>query len=98
MNDAFAYENPKPEPNFTPSNYSFIRSHSSQKAQYNTRKPNIYVSKRYRPVSSKTRGPVSSNSSRKAFLNKVRDRVVPSKYYHDKALELITESIDKSYV
>jgi len=97
MNDAFTYDTPKQESSFAPSKYSFIRSHSSQKAKYNTRKPNTYIPTRHRPVSSKTRGQVSSNSSRKTFMTKVRERVSPSKYYHDKALELISESIDRSY-
>lgn len=97
MNDAVSFENSKIEPVQNYSNFVFNRSRSSNKSRINTKKTNSYVLNRYRPVSSKSGAQVSSNSSRRTVVNKSRDKMLPSKYYHDKALEMIFESIDKTY-
>lgn len=97
MNDAVSFENSRIEPAQNFNSFVFNRSKSSNKSRINTKKTNSYVLNRYRPVSSKSGVQVSSNSSRKTIVNRSRDKMLPSKYYHDKALEMIFESIDKSY-
>jgi hypothetical protein len=72
------------------------RSFSSQKPRISSRKLNVSIPGRARPLSSKSRGTVNSNSSRKSFFAPKKEKVVPSKYYHQKALEMISESIDNS--
>ena len=96
MNESFANEIQSKEP-YKSSHFSVIRSHSSQKTRINTRKTNHFAPNRLRPTSSKLHGQCSSNSSRKTFVSRTRERIIPARYYHDKALELISEGIDKSY-
>ena len=73
------------------------RSFSSHKPRISSRNLNVSIPMRARPLSSKTRGGFTSNSSRKSIFSKSKEKVIPAKYYHEKALEMISESIDKKY-